>query len=116
LKQPVSLQNFRFVLSPFQTKAVQHILVRRLKALEKAAKSVKSTTPIPEASGSLTGLEVNAEAMALAESVALRIDSTGGLCLVIDYGQDGPYDWTLNAIREHEPIHPLKVRLPLVQH
>ncbi len=40
--------------------------------------------------------------MALAESLASRISLHGGAALVIDYGQDGPYQSSLQAISRHQ--------------
>lgn len=54
-------------------------------------------------------LEVGAEAMAVVEAVALRIEACGGFALFVDYGKDGPYDSSLNAIRNHDGVHPLHV-------
>jgi NADH dehydrogenase [ubiquinone] 1 alpha subcomplex assembly factor 7 len=86
------------VLSPAATPAVKHILGRRLLGLGRAR------------AAELRALEVNAEAMAVAEAVAIRIQQGGGLALFIDYGQDGPYDASLNAIRNHKGVHVLQVR------
>jgi hypothetical protein len=62
--------------------------------------------PLPE----LQALEINAEAMAVAEAVALRIEAQGGFGVFIDYGRDAPYDSSLNAIRDHASMHPLQAR------
>lgn len=99
------LQRLRFVLAPGRTKAVQHILMRRLRGLG-------ARDPHRRA------LEVNAEAMAVAEAAALRIERHGGFALFVDYGEDGPYESSLNAIRHHGPVHPLQARLhrPLSKH
>lgn len=89
------MQRLRFVLAPGKTKAAQHILMRRLRGLG-------------ERDPRRRALEVGAEAMAVAEAAALRIDRCGGFALFVDYGQDGPYESSLNAIRHHEPVHPLQ--------
>jgi SAM-dependent MidA family methyltransferase len=57
----------------------------------------------------LRALEVGAEAMAVVEAIALRIEACGGFALLIDYGKDGPYESSLNAIRNHTAVHPLQV-------
>ena len=92
------VQRFEFVLAPSSNLAVRSILKRRLNALP------------PGLQKTVTALEVSAQAMAVAEAVALRIDRDGGFGLFVDYGQDQPYDMSLNAIRNHEGIHPLQVR------
>lgn len=43
----------------------------------------------------------------------MRIDRSDGVALLIDYGQDGPYEMSLNAIRKHKAVHTLEVRLLL---
>lgn len=40
--------------------------------------------------------------MATAESLAKRVSQAGGAALIIDYGQDGPYEASLQAIRQHK--------------
>jgi len=84
------------VLSPAQTIAVRTVLLQRLEGLRGRT--------------DLQGLEVNPQAMALAEAVAARIGRSGGAALFIDYGKDGPYENSLNAIRHHKPVHVLEVR------
>jgi hypothetical protein len=39
--------------------------------------------------------------MALAEALARRVEQHGGAALIIDYGQDAPYESSLQAIRRH---------------
>lgn len=92
------LQRFEFVLSPSSTKAALSILPRRLAALPNR--------------DTVTDLEVGAEAMAVAEAIALRIHRDDGFALLVDYGKDSPYDTSLNAIRAHSAVHPLQVHLP----
>ena len=89
------MQKFDFVLSPGSTIASRTILKHRLDTLRR-----------PEA---LQAIEVCAEGMSLAEAIALRIHRAGGFALLVDYGQDKPYDSSLNAIKEHQPVHPLEV-------
>ena len=52
--------------------------------------------------------------MAVAEAIALRIQQDDGFALLVDYGQDAPYDMSLNAIRKHEAVHPLQVSSPIM--
>jgi SAM-dependent MidA family methyltransferase len=92
------VQRFEFVLSPRNTLATQTILKRRLAAL-----------PNPD---TVQEIEVGAEAMVVAEAIALRIQACDGFALMIDYGKDGPYEMSLNAIRDHTAVHPLRVRIP----
>lgn len=98
------LQRFRFVLSPGPTAACHTVLKRRLAALRALSRDGGTAPDEPEA------IEVCAEAMALVEETALRIAATGGLALFVDYGQDGPYESSLNALRDHRAVDPLEVR------
>jgi SAM-dependent MidA family methyltransferase len=91
----LSLQRFEFCLSPRSTKAALSILPRRLAALPNRDVIIE--------------LEVGAEAMAVAEAIALRIHSDDGFALLVDYGQNSPYETSLNAIRDHSAVHPLQV-------
>ena len=70
------VQRFEFVLAPSSNLAVRSILKRRLNALP------------PGLQKTVTALEVSAQAMAVAEAVALRIDRDGGFGLFVDYGQE----------------------------
>ena len=45
---------------------------------------------------------VSVQAMALAEGLARRVAQHGGAALIIDYGQDAPYEASLQAIRQHQ--------------
>jgi SAM-dependent MidA family methyltransferase len=89
-----------FVLSPGSTIASRTILQHRLNALRRPEK--------------LTALEVCAEGVALVESIALRIRKSGGFALFVDYGQDAPYGSSLNAIKDHQPVHALEVSTSLL--
>ena len=40
--------------------------------------------------------------MAAAEGLAKRVSQHGGAALIIDYGQDRPYEASLQAIRQHK--------------
>jgi SAM-dependent MidA family methyltransferase len=94
------VQRFEFTLSPRGSLASQTILQRRLAAFK--------------GSSQLSAIEVGAEAMAVAEAIALRIQQDDGFALLVDYGQDAPYDMSLNAIRKHEAVHPLQVSSPIM--
>lgn len=52
-------------------------------------------------------MEVSIQSMACAASIAKRIQSHGGSALIIDYGQDGILDGSLQAIKGHRFVHPL---------
>eukprot|EP00879_Flechtneria_rotunda_P019374 GHRR01020349.1.p1 GENE.GHRR01020349.1~~GHRR01020349.1.p1 ORF type:complete len:241 (+),score=78.13 GHRR01020349.1:408-1130(+) len=52
-------------------------------------------------------LQIGAHAMAVCETLACRISAHGGAALLIDYGQNCPYQNSLTAIRGHEGVHPL---------
>jgi SAM-dependent MidA family methyltransferase len=97
LMRAQQLQRFDFCLSPRGTKAVHTILPRRLSWFPEKQRQ------------SIAEIEISAEAMAVAEGIAMCIHRTGGMALIIDYGQSGPYKMSLNAIREHKPVHPLQV-------
>ena len=47
--------------------------------------------------------------MAVCETIARRIASSGGAALLVDYGQAGPYGSSLTAIRRHAGVHPLSM-------
>ena len=82
--------HFRFVLSPFDTFASKTVLPSRLEDLGK------------DAIENLQGLEVSAACMALAHTLTTRIAREGGAALLIDYGQNAPYEASLTAIKDHE--------------
>jgi NADH dehydrogenase [ubiquinone] 1 alpha subcomplex assembly factor 7 len=46
-------------------------------------------------------IEVSAQSIAMAEELARRVGSQGGAALIVDYGQDGHMDSTLQAIKGH---------------
>ncbi|PRW58511.1 NADH dehydrogenase [ubiquinone] complex assembly factor 7 [Chlorella sorokiniana] len=87
---PDSPLHLRMVLSPGATPAARVLLPRRLRQLDLADQQ------------RLQALEVCPQGMALAESLAQRVAQHGGAALIIDYGQDGPYETSLQAIRQHE--------------
>lgn len=56
----------------------------------------------------LQQIEVCGQGMAAAGSLAQRVAQQQGAALIIDYGQDGPYANSLQAILNHAPAHPLE--------
>ena len=46
-------------------------------------------------------IEVSAQSITTAEDLARRVGSQGGAALVVDYGQAGHLDSSLQAIRDH---------------
>ena len=92
------MQRFDFCLSPRSTKAAQTILRRRLSWMS------------PQQQEKTNAIEISAEAMAVAEEISIRIERDNGVALLIDYGQNGPYEMSLNAIKRHAAIHVLEVR------
>ncbi len=55
----------------------------------------------------LTQLEICPQGIATAEALAKRIAAQSGAVLAIDYGQNGPYPSSLQAIRQHKAADPL---------
>lgn len=90
---PSSNSHLHMVLSPHQTPATRTILPMRLESLSLQQRA------------SLKVLEICPQGMALAETLAKRVDAEGGAALIMDYGQDGPYDGSLAAIRQHRFVH-----------
>lgn len=87
---PDSPLHLRLVLSPGPTPAARILLPRRLRQLPE------------EQQAELEALEVCPQGMALTESLAQRVQQHGGAALIVDYGQDAPYQSSLQAIRRHE--------------
>ena len=81
---------FRMVLSPYDTFASKTILPARLRELGK------------DRVDALDALEISPACMGLAMDLTRRIEQHGGAALLIDYGQDGPYENSLVAIKDHE--------------
>ena len=82
--------HLRFVLSPGPTPASKVILTNRLQSIPVKTRS------------SLAAIEVCPQGMVLADKLASRVSTHGGAALIIDYGQNGPYQNSLQAIRNHE--------------
>jgi NADH dehydrogenase [ubiquinone] 1 alpha subcomplex assembly factor 7 len=63
----------------------------------------------PGAAGAPEGAvrELCPAGLALAASIARRIAATGGAALIVDYGHDGGFGDTLQAVRGHRPVSPL---------
>lgn len=89
---PGSKQHFQLVLSPGPTPASRALLPLRLQGLPLARRAA------------LDALEVCPQGMALAEALARRVAASGGAALLIDYGQDGPYAGSLQAIKGHAQV------------
>jgi len=83
-------RQFRMVLSPFDTFASRTVLSARLRDID------------PKIESSLRGIEISPASIALADGLARRVSRQGGAALLIDYGQDGPYETSLVAIKGHE--------------
>ena len=59
------------------------------------------------AGGTVEHMEVSAQSIATAASIAERVGKEGGAALIIDYGQDLPLESSLQAIKGHRFVHPL---------
>lgn len=86
----VADDGFRMVLSPYDTFAAKTILPSRLRDLGK------------DRVDALAALEISPACIGLAMDLTRRIQQHGGAALLIDYGQDGPYENSLVAIKDHE--------------
>lgn len=53
------------------------------------------------------GVEASPEGWQMASQIGQRVRQTGGAALIIDYGNDGFAADTLQAIKDHKPVHPL---------
>jgi NADH dehydrogenase [ubiquinone] 1 alpha subcomplex assembly factor 7 len=89
-------QGLRFVLSPTPTPSAAVLVPRRLRALPEQLQQ------------QLQQLEISAPGMALAEKLAQRVGAHGGAALLMDYGKDGPYSDSLQAIRGHRGVELLE--------
>lgn len=86
----VADDGFRMVLSPYDTFASKTVLPARLRDLGE------------DRAAQLDAIEVSPACMGLAMDLARRIHQHRGAALLIDYGQDGPYESSLVAIKDHE--------------
>ncbi|KAK9807683.1 hypothetical protein WJX72_005978 [[Myrmecia] bisecta] len=89
LASPDSPLHLRLVLSPGPTPASQLLVERRLSSL-------------PAGTESRSQLEVSPQGMATAAELSQRVAQHGGAALIVDYGQEGPYAASLQAIRSHK--------------
>lgn len=85
----VAHEGFRLVLSPYDTFASKTIVPARLRDLGK------------ERAAALDAIEISPACMGLAMDLTRRIQRHQGAALLIDYGQDGPYENSLIGIRDH---------------
>ena len=86
-------EDLKFVLSPGPTTAAAAVAERRLAAMDKVQAE------------QLDALEASPASWALAAEVARRVGgdkSAAGAALLIDYGKFGPYEASLQAIKEHK--------------
>ena len=86
---------FRLVVAPYDTFALKTVLPARLRDLDE---TMRDTLEAIEVSPAVTGL---------ASDLARRIKKNGGAAILIDYGQDGPYDSSLTAIKDHKFVNVL---------
>ncbi|KAK9826002.1 hypothetical protein WJX74_004410 [Apatococcus lobatus] len=92
------LLHLRNVLAPGPTPASRLLLPPRLDSLHQGASADGEE---------VTQLEICPQGIATAEALAKRIASRSGAVLAVDYGQDGPYPASLQAIRQHKAADPL---------
>jgi NADH dehydrogenase [ubiquinone] 1 alpha subcomplex assembly factor 7 len=95
LAPPDSPHHFAFVLSPGPTAAAKICLRKDL------------VSDLPDKPKHLEGIEVSPEAWYAAQEIARRVHATDGAALLIDYGNNGSATDTLQALRDHKPVHPL---------
>jgi NADH dehydrogenase [ubiquinone] 1 alpha subcomplex assembly factor 7 len=87
---PESPYHFRMVLSPGPTPASRTLLPLRFKGLTVTQRAA------------LNAIEICPQGMATAEALGRRVAAHGGAALLIDYGQNGPYKGSLQAIKDHK--------------
>ncbi len=80
---------FRLVVAPYETFALKTVLPARLRDLDEETRE------------SLDAIEVSPAVIGLASDLARRIQKNGGAAILVDYGQDGPYESSLVAIKDH---------------
>lgn len=81
---------FRLVVAPYDTFALRTVLPARLRELDEATRE------------SLDAIEVSPAVIGLVSDLAQRIKKNGGAAILIDYGQDGPYESSLVGIKNHD--------------
>jgi len=87
---PESPYHFRMVLSPGPTPASRTLLPLRFKGLSITERAA------------LNAIEICPQGMATAEALGRRVAAHGGAALLIDYGQNAPYQSSLQAIKDHK--------------
>jgi len=85
-----SRYHFRMVLSPGPTPASRTLLPLRFKGLSITQRAA------------LNAIEICPQGMATAEALGRRVADHGGAALLIDYGQNAPYQGSLQAIKDHK--------------
>ena len=90
---PNSPYHFQMVLSPGPTPASRTMLPLRLEGLDISKRT------------SMDSIEICPQGMATAEALGKRVAAHGGAALLIDYGQDGPYRGSLQAIKDHSFVN-----------
>lgn len=83
-------KHFRLVLSPHDTFASKTVLPSRLQDIDR------------ERIQQLDSIEISPACIGLADGLATRVAQQGGAALLIDYGQDGPYENSIVAIKNHK--------------
>ena len=81
---------FRLVVAPYDTFALKTVLPARLRELDEASRE------------NLDAIEISPAVMGIASDLAKRIKADGGAAILIDYGQDGPYENSLVGIKDHD--------------
>lgn len=84
--------HFRRVLAP-QPSPASHLLVeRRLGWMDPGLRTA------------MQAIEIAPQAMFYAQELAQRVQRHRGAALVVDYGRDGPYEASLQAIKDHRGV------------
>lgn len=85
--------HFRFVLSPKATPAFALLGRRRLSWMT------------PNEATKVSEMEVGGQMLATVVEVSQRVAKTNGAALLMDYGKDGLYEASVQAIRNHQFVH-----------
>lgn len=89
---PAAALHFRRVLAPKPSPASYLLAERRLKWLA------------PGDRDRLAAMEVSAQSLSYAQELAARVGRHRGAALIVDYGKDGPYEASVQGIRNHEGV------------
>ena len=89
-------RHLRFVMAPSITPAAAILPSKRLSWIPESEQST------------LSELEIGSDMLALGIRLSRRVSEIGGAALFIDYGQDGPYPWSLQGVRKHQRVHVLE--------